>query len=189
MVVSEGIGIVDAAVVMVLAPRALDSSEVAARTNVERHRGPTSRPTNLRGTGFAARHWEMRSITAHIDGVPQTVPLRVATLPAYLLAKTHAAHGRGLPKDWYDIAYVLLHNDDGGPGPEGRRVREQFGDDLVGATVTALSELSANFADENAQGSVALASTMAGIHPELDSDVLANEAVAAVAEFVGALGP
>ena len=144
---------------------------------------------NLRGTGFAARHWEMRSITAHIDGVPQTVTLRVATLPAYLLAKTHAAHGRGLPKDWYDIAYVLLHNDDGGPGPAGRRVREQFGDYLVGATVTALSELSANFADETAQGSVAFASTMAGIHPELDSDVLANDAVAAVAEFVGALGP
>ena len=144
---------------------------------------------NLRGTGFAARHWEMRSITAHIDGVPQTVALRVATLPAYLLAKTHAAHGRGLPKDWYDIAYVLLHNDDGGPGPAGRRVREQFGDYLVGATVTALSELSANFADETAQGSVAFASTMAGIHPELDSDVLANDAVAAVAEFVGALGP
>jgi hypothetical protein len=144
---------------------------------------------NLRGTGFAARHWEMRSITAHIDGVPQTVTLRVATLPSYLLAKTHAAHGRGLPKDWYDIAYVLLHNDDGGPGPAGRRVREQFGDYLVGATVTALSELSANFADENAQGSVAFASTMAGIHPELDSDVLANDAVAAVAEFMGALGP
>ena len=28
---------------------------------------------NLRGTGFAARHREMRSITAPIDGVAQTV--------------------------------------------------------------------------------------------------------------------
>ncbi len=144
---------------------------------------------NLRGTGFAARHWAMRSITARIDGVAQTVTLRVATLPAYLLAKTHAAHGRGLPKDWYDIAYVLLHNDDGGPAPAGRHVREQLGDDLVGATVTALSELSANFADEAAQGSMAFASTMVAIHPELDRDVLANDAVAAVAAFMGALGP
>ena len=143
---------------------------------------------NLRGTGFAARHWEARPITAPIDGVAQTLTLRVATLPAYLLAKTHAAHGRGLPKDWYDIAYVLLHNDDGGPGPAGRRVREQFRDDIAGATVTALSELSANFADEAAQGSVAFASTMVGIHPELDPDVLANDAVAAVAVFMGALG-
>jgi len=143
---------------------------------------------NLRGPGFAARHWDIRSITAPIDGEAQTVTLRVATLPAYLLAKTHAAHGRGLPKDWYDIAYVLLHNDDGGPGPAGRHVREQFGDDLVGATATALSELSANFADEATQGSAAFASTMVGIHPELDLDVLANDAVAAVATFMGALG-
>ncbi len=71
---------------------------------------------------------------------------------------------------------------------EARRVREQFGDDLVGATVTALSELSANFTDEAAQGSVAFASTMVGIHPELDLDVLANDAVAAVVAFMGALG-
>ncbi len=144
---------------------------------------------NLRGTGFAARHWETRSITADIDGRDQTVALRVATLPAYLLAKTHAAHGRGLPKDWYDIAYVLLHNDGGGPVAVGLRVRDQFGNDLVGATVTALSELSANFADETAQGSLAFASTMVAIHPELDRDVLANDAVAAVAAFMGALGP
>ena len=93
------------------------------------------RAVNLRGTGSAACHWEMRSITAPIDGVVQAVTLRVSTLPAYLLAKTHAAHGRGLPNDWYDIAYVLLRNDDGGPGPAGRRVREQFQDDLVGAMV------------------------------------------------------
>lgn len=134
---------------------------------------------NLRGTGVAARHWEARSIVAHIDGVDQTVELRVATLHAYLLAKTHAAHGRGLPKDWYDIAYVLLHNDDGGPVGAGRRMRDQFGDGLVGATVTALSELSANFADETAQGSLAFASTTLRIHPELDRDVVANNADAA----------
>lgn len=144
---------------------------------------------NLRGTGFAARHWEMRSIIAHFEGVPQTVTLRVATLPAYLLAKTHTAPGRGLPKDWYDIAYVLLHNDAGGPVAAGRRVRDQFGDDLVGATVTALSELSANFADERAQGSLTFASTTLRIHPELDRDVLVNDEVAAVAAFMGTLGP
>lgn len=144
---------------------------------------------NLRGTGFAARHWEKRSITAHVDGGDRTVALRIATLPAYLLAKTHAAHGRGLPKDWYDIAYVLLYNDEGGPVAAGRRVRDRFRDDLAGATVTALSELSANFADETAQGSVAFASTMVVVHPELDRDVLANDAVAAVAAFVAVLEP
>ncbi len=116
-----------------------------------------------------------------------TVQLRVATLPAYRLAKTHAAQGRNLPKDWYDIAFVLLHNDGGGPSEAARLTVDRFGKDLVAATETAIGELSANFADEIAQGSVAYATTMAGLHPDLDIDVLANDAVAAVAIFVAAL--
>ena len=48
----------------------------------------------------------------------------MATLPAYLLAKTHAAYGRRLEKDWYDIAYVVLHNDAGGPTAAAARVQE-----------------------------------------------------------------
>jgi hypothetical protein len=142
---------------------------------------------NLRGTGFATRDWEMRTITSVVDGETRSVGLRVATLPAYLLAKIHAAHGRGLPKDWYDIAYVLLHNDEGGPVFAGRHVQGRFGSDLVGGTSTALDELSANFADAGAQGSTAYASTMLGIHSELDGDVLANDGVAAISAFIGEL--
>ncbi len=144
---------------------------------------------NLRGTGFAARDWTLLPVTAAIDGEPCTVELRVATLPAYLLAKVHAAAGRCLPKDWYDIAYVLLHNDEGGPHAAGWRVFDRFRADLVGATATALSELAANFAAPGAQGCAAYASTMlrvqpgAGLHP----DVLENDAMAAVAAFLGAL--
>jgi hypothetical protein len=52
---------------------------------------------------------------------------------------------------------------------------------------TALGELSANFANANAQGSFAFATTMVGLHPDLDFDVLANDAVAAVDTFVTAL--
>jgi hypothetical protein len=70
---------------------------------------------NLRGTGFASQDWEARRVTAVLGQGAKSIDLRVATLPAYLLAKVHAARGRGLEKDWYDIAYVLLHNDDGGP--------------------------------------------------------------------------
>jgi hypothetical protein len=142
---------------------------------------------NLRGTGFAARDWDLRTITADIGEGSTSVQIRVATLPAYLLAKVHAAHGRTLEKDWYDIAYVLLHNDDGGPAAAARRVVERFGDELVGQTATALGELSANFVDARAQGSLAYASTMYGLHSELDQDVLANDAVAAVEAFVAAL--
>jgi len=142
---------------------------------------------NLRGTGFASQDWELRTMTADIDGQPTTVELRVATLPAYLLAKIHAAHGRRLPKDWYDIAYVLLHNDDGGPDAGARRVVERFGDALGGSTSTALEELAANFTDPASQGSVAYTDTMFGLHSDLDRDVLANDAVAAVSTFIDAL--
>jgi predicted nucleotidyltransferase len=118
-----------------------------------------------------------------------TVEVRVATLPAYLLAKTHAAYGREYEKDkdWYDIAYVALHNDAGGAAAAAVRVQEVFGKDLVGQTATALTELAANFSDANAQGSLAYAMTMQEIHPDLDADVLANDAVAAIAAFVGGL--
>jgi len=143
---------------------------------------------NLRGTRFAAQDWELRTITADLSGEVTSIKLQVATLPAYLLAKTHAAHGRGLPKDWYDIAYVLLHNDEGGPVPAARRVRGRFGEALVGSTATALNELLANFANVMAQGSRAYATTMCGLYPDLDDAVLANDAVAAVTAFMVELG-
>lgn len=108
----------------------------------------------------------------------------MATLSAYLLAKTHAAHGRSLAKEWYDIAYVLLHNDDGGPAAAARRVCGRFGNALVGATATALYELLANFTDTTSQGSAAYATTMVSLYPDLDEAVLTNDAVAAVAEFI-----
>ena len=64
---------------------------------------------------------------------------------------------------------------------------DAFAGDLVGSTATALGELSANFAAATAQGSTAYASTMLSLHSELDADVLANDAVAAVEEFVSLL--
>ncbi|MDQ6947750.1 MAG: hypothetical protein M3256_16145 [Actinomycetota bacterium] len=92
-----------------------------------------------------------------------------------------------MTKDWYDVAYVLLHNDDGGPEVAARRVVVRFGDMLVGSTETALTELSTNFTDADSQGSVAYATTMSGMHTDLDINVLANDAVAAVAMFMGGL--
>ena len=143
---------------------------------------------NLRGTGFASQDWEVRRVTADLGQGAKRIDLRVATLPAYLLAKVHAARGRGLEKDWYDIAYVLLHNDDGGPVAAAQRVRDRFEAALVGPTETALVELAANFTNVEAQGSIAYAATMLSLHPDLDYDVLANDAVAAVADFIAALG-
>ena len=164
-----------------------DLNDVADRTTVSFDGCEALGAVNLRGTGFAAKDWTLHLLTSTVDDRQATVQLRVATLPAYLLAKTHAAHGRNLPKDWYDIAYVLLHNDGGGPSEASQRVIDRFGQDLVGATDTAIGELVANFADANAQGSKAYATTMFGLYPDLDVDVLANDAVEAVDTFVTAL--
>lgn len=143
---------------------------------------------NLRGTRFASQDWTLRPITSAIDGEQVTVHVRVATLPGYLLAKSHAAYGRGLKKDWYDIAYVVLHNDEGGPAAAAERVRARFDPDLVGQTETALGELGANFARPDAQGCAAYAQTMNRLHPELDIDVLANDALAGIAAFLEGIG-
>src|SRR2546430_11027394 len=78
---------------------------------------------NHRVTSCASQNKEDRRVTADLGQGAQNIDLRVATLPAYLLAKVHAARGRGLEKDWYDVAYVLLHNDDAGPDAAAQRVR------------------------------------------------------------------
>jgi hypothetical protein len=67
---------------------------------------------NLRGTGYVARDFHLREITVG----DRTVTVCFAGLEGYLLAKAHAARQRGLEKDYYDFAYVLLHNQVGGPG-------------------------------------------------------------------------
>lgn len=69
---------------------------------------------NLRGTGYAARDIEVRQVSSRIGGVVHTVEVNVAGLAGYLLAKIAAAYSRRKPKDWYDISFVLLHNDAGG---------------------------------------------------------------------------
>jgi len=79
---------------------------------------------------------------------------------------------------------VLLHNDAGGPAAAADLVVEQFAGSLAGATSTALGELAANFHDETALGSQAYAESMVGLHPEVDIDVAANDAAAAVTAFV-----
>jgi hypothetical protein len=91
------------------------------------------------------------------------------------------------PQGLDDIAYVLLHNDAGGPTVAAQQVIERFPRDLVGATATALEELLANFATASAQGSFAFATTMFTLHSDLDVDILANDAVAAVDVFVTTL--
>lgn len=138
---------------------------------------------NLRGTGFAARDMAPHILTTRIGGVRQVAEVNVAGLAGFLLAKAAAAQSRSKPKDWYDIAFVLLHNDRGGPRAAGEAVRERFHADLAGPMRTALDALYANFEVPTAQGPRAYVDQMTVDHPDLDATVLAADAVLAVEAF------
>jgi len=100
---------------------------------------------NLRGTGFASRDTEVRVLRCRIDSVEQVAEVNVSALAGFLLAKCAAARARRKPKDWYDIAFVLLHNDAGGPAEAAGAVLSRFSDEL-GMTRTSLEDMVANFA-------------------------------------------
>jgi hypothetical protein len=142
---------------------------------------------NLRGTGFASRDIVVHELTARVGDLVRRVEINVTGLAGFLLAKTAAAYARRKPKDWYDIAFVLLHNDAGGPEAAARAVLDRFGTELVGAARTALEDLVANFAMPGAQGPQSYAGQMHIDHPELDYTTLAADAVVAVRAYYGAL--
>lgn len=137
---------------------------------------------NLRGTGFAARDFEVRELSARIEGVDCRADVRVAGLAGFLLAKVAAAYSRRGGKDWYDIAFVLLNNDMGGPKAAAELVRDRFASEL-GTIQTALRELQANFDTLNSQGSQAFSQQMQHDHPDLDPSKFAETAMLAVQEF------
>lgn len=139
--------------------------------------------TNLRGTGFAARDVEVRTLTAKVGDDLRTVEVNVTGLAGFMLAKAAAANSRHLPKDWYDLAFVLLHNDRGGPAEAAEAVLASFEADLVGSVRTAFDDLLANFTSPGDQGPTAYAAQMHADHPELEVDTLAADSILAVAEF------
>lgn len=138
---------------------------------------------NLRGTGFATQDHEVRILRMFNAGQEQTAEINIAGLAGFLLAKSAAAHSRRKPKDWYDIAFVLLNNDRGGPVAAGRAVVERFGDQLVGGVRTALDDLAANFADTDGQGPQAFIEQTLINHPDSHPRQLASDSVLAMRRF------
>jgi hypothetical protein len=71
---------------------------------------------NLRGTGYVARDFSEEVLTIGTDNdAATTVKVRYAGLQGYLLSKASAVRMRAAEKDYYDFAYVLINNRDGGP--------------------------------------------------------------------------
>ena len=160
-----------------------DLDDAPARATIEFDGCDELGAVNLRGTGFAAQDVVVQPLSARVGGVEHRVEVNVAGLAGFLLAKSAAAYERRLPKDWYDIAFVLLHNDDGGPEAAATRVTDVFSDALGGSIRTALDDLLANFQTTSSQGPQAYASQMMQDHPDLEPLVAAADAVAVVREF------
>ncbi len=139
---------------------------------------------NLRGTGFAARDSEVHKLTALDHGVRRDVEVNVSGLAGFLLAKTAAAHGRHKAKDYYDIAFVLLHHNVVPESPA-QQVLARFG--LPEEMRTPLIDLQANFDGDSTQGTQAYVSQMTQDHPDVPADVAAADAQLAVAQFTGTL--
>jgi hypothetical protein len=137
---------------------------------------------NLRGTRFASLDVVPRQLSVHVDGAEETADVNFTGLAGFLLAKCAAALSRRMTKDWYDIAFVLLHNDAGGPEAAAELVHTRFGNELASVR-TALDDLRANFAAPDAQGPQAYASQMAIDHPGLDRAELLADSVVAVRAF------
>jgi len=137
---------------------------------------------NLRGTGYAARDIVIEDLRAKDHGTWRNAQVNVTGLAGFLLAKLAAAHGRHKPKDYYDIAFVLLHNDHGDAHAAAERVLELFGRP-TGAVRTQLLDLRANFAESSAQGTTAYVEQFTLDHPDVDPVVAAADAQLAVAAF------
>ena len=103
-------------------------------------------------------------------------------MAGFLLAKVAAAHSRRKEKDWYDIAFVLLHNDHGDATAAAERVLEVFGPP-TGEMRTQLLDLQANFADSSAQGSLAYVKQFMENHPDEDAETVVTDGQLAVAAF------
>ncbi len=133
---------------------------------------------NLRGTGFAARDREVRTIVADDHGVQRQAEIYVTGLAGFLLAKTAAAYSRRKPKDWYD----MLNNDYGDPAAAAERVWQVFGASIA-PVESALEDLNANFAEPSAQGTSAYVDQITLDYPDIDLATAAADGQIAIQTF------
>lgn len=143
------------------------------------------RAVNLRGTGNVEH--DHREIT--LDGPHGPVRVRIAALAGYLLSKSAAARTRGADKDYYDLAYVLLHNHAGGPAAAAAAVNTSKLQPALGGMSTTFIELRERFRDDRAHGPQAFARESLKVTPDAEAALLAADAAAAINEFLDALEP
>jgi hypothetical protein len=145
---------------------------------------------NLRGTGYASKDYAPRTLVAYDQGARISAEVNVTGLAGFLLAKTAAAYGRHKSKDYYDIAFVLLHrnevfDDEGGALEPADVVLRRLG--APAEMRSAIEDLAANFADDHAQGVGAYVDQLLINTPGLDPAIAATDAQLAVGAFTTSL--
>lgn len=145
---------------------------------------------NLRGTGYASKDFAPRTLVAYDQGAKITAAVNVTGLAGFLLAKTAAAYGRHKAKDYYDIAFVLLHhnvvlNNDGDPLDPAAVVLHRLGSPVE--LRSAIEDLAANFSNDRAQGVDAYVEQILINNPGLDPQTAATDAQLAVSAFATSL--
>jgi hypothetical protein len=143
---------------------------------------------NLRGTRYVARDWAWETLRAPLpDGQMVEVQARFARLGGYLLSKLTAARTRAAVKDFYDLAYVLLHNQAGGPQMAAAAVYEGGLGSSIASLRSTLVEVGERYRSPSSVGPQGYAEQSLIMDPQLDERTLRLDAVTAVREFLQAL--
>lgn len=110
------------------------------------------------GAAVAMRHYIVHKLDGRMpDGRPNTVELRVASIPAFLVMKGYALRGRDKRKDAYDI-YFSIRQFDGGPLALAQACRPLLRDPVANEGYQCIAE---KFASEGDFGPVTVREFMA----------------------------
>ncbi len=143
---------------------------------------------NLRGTRYVGRDTFERELSATLPGGRAvTVVGRFAGLAGYLLSKAVAVRTRAADKDYYDFAYVLIHNNAGGPEAAAARLMHGRFDQARQELRSTFVEVRERYRRTSDTGPVAYATQSALADPAVDELTLRADAVTAVEAFFGGL--
>lgn len=126
------------------------------------------------------------SVHQDMPDAPETIILRFANLGGYLLAKAAAARSRMLPKDKYDLMYVILYNDDG-PRGAARAVTRQLAATEVSSDPAEIRHVMERYLDATGTWAGAFADTMIVTGDTATEDQLRVDAVEGARSFLDEL--
>jgi hypothetical protein len=112
---------------------------------------------------------------------------RFAGLEGYLLSKCVATRTRAADKDYYDFAYVLMHNRAGGPEQAADRLLEGSLADALGPLRSTFLEVRERYRTSSDPGPAGYARQAIQVEPEATAAELRADAVDVVQRFLEAL--